>query len=100
MKTQAAVAWKAGAPLTIETVDLQGPKIRIERFANGPVELVSGAPSIRIDCALIPFLVPIDASDEVAQNFSERMKQTGVFGCEAGRSLAARRRWPTTSTTC
>ena len=54
-------------------------------------ELVSGAPSIRIDCALIPFLVPIDASDEVAQNFSERMKQTGVFGCEAGRSLAALR---------
>jgi S-(hydroxymethyl)glutathione dehydrogenase / alcohol dehydrogenase len=27
MKTRAAVAWKAGAPLTIETVDLQGPKV-------------------------------------------------------------------------
>jgi S-(hydroxymethyl)glutathione dehydrogenase / alcohol dehydrogenase len=27
MKTQAAVAWKAGQPLTIETVDLQGPKL-------------------------------------------------------------------------
>jgi S-(hydroxymethyl)glutathione dehydrogenase/alcohol dehydrogenase len=27
MKTRAAVAWKAGAPLTIETVDLAGPKI-------------------------------------------------------------------------
>jgi len=26
MKTKAAVAWKAGAPLTIETVDLQGPR--------------------------------------------------------------------------
>ncbi|MFT6591342.1 MAG: S-(hydroxymethyl)glutathione dehydrogenase/alcohol dehydrogenase, partial [Rhodoferax sp.] len=26
MKTKAAVAWKAGQPLTIETVDLQGPK--------------------------------------------------------------------------
>ena len=26
MKTRAAVAWKAGAPLTIETVDLEGPK--------------------------------------------------------------------------
>ena len=26
MKTKAAVAWKSGAPLTIETVDLQGPK--------------------------------------------------------------------------
>ena len=27
MKTRAAVAWKAGEPLTIETVDLQGPKL-------------------------------------------------------------------------
>jgi S-(hydroxymethyl)glutathione dehydrogenase / alcohol dehydrogenase len=27
MKTRAAVAWKAGAPLTIETVDLDGPKV-------------------------------------------------------------------------
>ena len=26
MKTKAAVAWKSGAPLTIETVDLEGPK--------------------------------------------------------------------------
>jgi S-(hydroxymethyl)glutathione dehydrogenase/alcohol dehydrogenase len=26
MKTKAAVAWKAGAPLTIETVDLEGPR--------------------------------------------------------------------------
>lgn len=29
--------------------DLQGPKIRIERFANGPVELASGA-SFALDC--------------------------------------------------
>ena len=28
MKTKAAVAWKSGAPLTIETVDLEGPKTR------------------------------------------------------------------------
>ena len=27
MKTRAAVAWKAGAPLTIETVDLDGPRV-------------------------------------------------------------------------
>ena len=27
MKTRAAVAWKSGQPLTIETVDLQGPKL-------------------------------------------------------------------------
>ena len=27
MKTRAAVAWKAGQPLSIETVDLQGPKL-------------------------------------------------------------------------
>jgi S-(hydroxymethyl)glutathione dehydrogenase/alcohol dehydrogenase len=26
MKTRAAVAWKAGAPLTIGTVDLDGPR--------------------------------------------------------------------------
>mgnify|MGYP006153368549 CR=1 FL=1 len=38
MKTQAAVAWKAGAPLTIETVDLQGPKfgeVLVEIKATG-----------------------------------------------------------------
>ncbi len=27
MKTKAAVAWKSGEPLTIETVDLEGPKV-------------------------------------------------------------------------
>ena len=26
MKTKAAVAWKAGAPLTIEEMDLKGPR--------------------------------------------------------------------------
>lgn len=26
MKTKAAIAWKAGAPLTVEEVDLEGPK--------------------------------------------------------------------------
>jgi S-(hydroxymethyl)glutathione dehydrogenase/alcohol dehydrogenase len=37
MKTQAAVAWKAGAPLTIETVDLGGPKgeVLVEIKATG-----------------------------------------------------------------
>ena len=38
MKTHAAVAWKAGAPLTIETVDLQGPKsgeVLVEVKATG-----------------------------------------------------------------
>ena len=38
MKSQAAVAWKAGAPLTIETVDLQGPKaleVLVEIKATG-----------------------------------------------------------------
>jgi S-(hydroxymethyl)glutathione dehydrogenase/alcohol dehydrogenase len=38
MKTQAAVAWKAGAPLSIETVDLQGPKageVLVEVKATG-----------------------------------------------------------------
>ena len=38
MKTRAAVAWKAGQPLTIETVDLQGPKfgeVLVEIKATG-----------------------------------------------------------------
>ena len=26
MKTRAAVAWKAGAPLDIETIDIDGPR--------------------------------------------------------------------------
>jgi S-(hydroxymethyl)glutathione dehydrogenase/alcohol dehydrogenase len=38
MKTRAAVAWNAGAPLTIETVDLQGPRageVLVEVKASG-----------------------------------------------------------------
>src|SRR5208283_329243 len=38
MKTRAAVAWKAEAPLTIETVDLEGPKageVLVEIMATG-----------------------------------------------------------------
>ncbi|WP_018151359.1 S-(hydroxymethyl)glutathione dehydrogenase/class III alcohol dehydrogenase [Leeia oryzae] len=38
MKTKAAIAWKAGAPLTIETVDLAGPKageVLVELKATG-----------------------------------------------------------------
>jgi len=38
MKTRAAVAWKAGAPLSIETVDLAGPKageVLVEVKASG-----------------------------------------------------------------
>src|SRR5450830_1382370 len=38
MKTRAAVAWQAGQPLTIETVDLQGPKfgeVLVEIKATG-----------------------------------------------------------------
>ena len=38
MKTRAAVAWKAGAPLSIETVDLEGPKageVLVEVRATG-----------------------------------------------------------------
>jgi pyruvate kinase len=39
--------------------DLQGPKIRIETFANGPVELVDGAPFV-LDCR--PDAPPGDAT--------------------------------------
>ena len=38
MKTRAAVAWKAGAPLTIEEVDLDGPRnseVLVEVKATG-----------------------------------------------------------------
>jgi S-(hydroxymethyl)glutathione dehydrogenase/alcohol dehydrogenase len=38
MKTKAAIAWKAGAPLTVEEVDLQGPKsgeVLVEVKATG-----------------------------------------------------------------
>jgi S-(hydroxymethyl)glutathione dehydrogenase/alcohol dehydrogenase len=38
MKTKAAIAWKAGAPLTIEDVDLDGPKageVLVEIKATG-----------------------------------------------------------------
>ncbi|AEG91164.1 S-(hydroxymethyl)glutathione dehydrogenase/class III alcohol dehydrogenase [Ramlibacter tataouinensis] len=38
MKTQAAVAWKSGAPLSIETVDLEGPRageVLVEIKATG-----------------------------------------------------------------
>lgn len=38
MKTRAAIAWKAGAPLTIEEVDLEAPragKVPIEVKATG-----------------------------------------------------------------
>ena len=38
MQTQAAVAWKAGEPLTIETVDLEGPRageVLVEIKATG-----------------------------------------------------------------
>ena len=38
MKTRAAVAWKAGEPLTIETIDIEGPKageVLVEIKATG-----------------------------------------------------------------
>ena len=38
MKTKAAVAWKSGEPLTIETVDLEGPQfgeVLVEIKATG-----------------------------------------------------------------
>ncbi|GAA0263797.1 pyruvate kinase [Rhodanobacter caeni] len=43
-----AAATSAGREVGI-LADLQGPKIRIEKFANGPIELVNGAPFV-LDC--------------------------------------------------
>lgn len=34
MTTKAAVAWQAGKPLTIEMVELQGPKFGMTHFIN------------------------------------------------------------------
>jgi len=65
---------------------------QVEAFPGLLADLVAtaaGAPSIRVDCALIPFLVPLGASPETVENFVKKMKQTGVFGCEAGRALGA-----------
>jgi len=44
-----AAAASAGREVGI-LADLQGPKIRIEKFANGPIELVNGA-SFVLDCS-------------------------------------------------
>ena len=38
MKSRAAVAWKAGEPLSIETIDIEGPKageVLVEVMATG-----------------------------------------------------------------
>jgi pyruvate kinase len=53
-----AAASEAGCEVGI-LADLQGPKIRIETFANGPVELVDGAPFV-LDCR--PDAPPGDAA--------------------------------------
>jgi Zn-dependent alcohol dehydrogenase len=45
MQTRAAVAWKAGEPLSIETIDIEGPKadeVLVEIMAVGPVNVRSG----------------------------------------------------------
>jgi pyruvate kinase len=62
--------------------DLQGPKIRIERFANGPVELVSGAP-FALDCRA-------DAARR--QHARRRVISGSVARRETRRRAAARRR--------
>ncbi len=53
-----AAAAAAGCEVGI-LADLQGPKIRVETFANGPVELVDGAPFV-LDCR--PGVPPGDAT--------------------------------------
>lgn len=62
MQTRAAVAWKAGQPLTIETVDLEGPKfgeVLVEIKATGICHTdyytLSGAdPEVRWDRPHMP----------------------------------------------
>src|SRR5678816_1145274 len=50
MKTRAAVAWKAGAPLTIETVGLEG--------AGVVVEVGAGVTTLAKDDHVIPLYTP------------------------------------------
>jgi Zn-dependent alcohol dehydrogenase len=52
MKTRAAVSWQAGQPLTIETVDLEGPRageVLVEVKATGIAEARRDQPRLRAD---------------------------------------------------
>ena len=58
MKTRAAVAWKAGAPLTIETIDIGGPKpgeVLVE------VHATEQAPRRTVFCSVSVSNVPVNA---------------------------------------
>ncbi|MHB1617112.1 MAG: pyruvate kinase [Metallibacterium sp.] len=51
-RAEAVRAWAAASGREIGILaDLQGPKIRVERFANGPVRLQEGMPFV-LDCRL------------------------------------------------
>jgi Zn-dependent alcohol dehydrogenase len=70
MKTKAAIAWKAGAPLTIEEVDLEGPRageVLIEVKATGICHTdyytLSGADPEGID-DLITHRLPLERINE------------------------------------
>ena len=85
-KQRAAAVREAAAKLGREVgvlADLQGPKIRIERFANGPVQLESGQP-FALDCREDAAPGDVDAC--------RRQLSRSLARREAGRRAAARRR--------
>jgi radical SAM protein with 4Fe4S-binding SPASM domain len=69
--------------LTPEQARSLGPTLRA--IAHSVADAASAPFSIRIDCALVPFL---SADPELAAD-PARMTRFGVFGCEAGGALAA-----------
>ena len=67
--------------LTPDQARALGPTLRSLTRASD----ADGAFSIRIDCALVPFL---SADPELGQD-AERLTRFGIFGCEAAGALAA-----------
>jgi radical SAM protein with 4Fe4S-binding SPASM domain len=73
------------------TLDYMARRLTPEQAASvGPLlrALVAehaGAFSIRIDCAMVPFL----SADPIIAGAPERLSRLGVFGCEGGQALAA-----------
>ena len=47
----------SGRPIGI-LADLQGPKLRVGTFADGPVQLVEGAP-FRLDCGIVALVLDL-----------------------------------------
>ena len=69
-----------GRPIGV-LLDLQGPKLRVGTFANGPVKLVEGA----------PFRLDLDRDEPGDAHPGAAAASGDLRGAEAGRRTAARR---------